>query len=163
MFPRWLCIMAMHHCYVSWLCIIAMYYGYVPWLCITPMYHGNVSWLCIMAMFIILYIYTLCIIKTIAANPRRSFFEKNLKSCFDSGFRIYVKFCEDSPKNRWFSSSYGQNKFRIEFRSQWHYIWLVYWYFAGGIRRPWGSAIYFISCESKVACKLSKKVQNGFN
>ena len=39
-------------------------------------------------------------IKTIAANPRRSIFEKCFKSCFDTGFRIYVKFCEDSPKNR---------------------------------------------------------------
>ena len=50
MFPRWLCIMAMHHCYVSWLCIMAMYHGYVPWLCILAMYHDYVSWLCIMAM-----------------------------------------------------------------------------------------------------------------
>ena len=41
--------------------------------------------------------------KTIAANPRRSIFEKCFKFCFDSGFRIYLQICEDSPKNRWFS------------------------------------------------------------
>ena len=43
------------------------------------------------------------IYKTIAANPIRSLFEKYFKSCFDSGFRIYVKFCEDTPKNHRFS------------------------------------------------------------
>ena len=36
--------------------------------------------------------------KTIAANPIRSIFEKCFKSCFDSGFRIYVKFCTRSAK-----------------------------------------------------------------
>ena len=57
-YVSWLCIIAMYHGYVSWLCIMAMYHGYVSWhhgyvsrLCITAMYHGYVSWLCIMAMY----------------------------------------------------------------------------------------------------------------
>ena len=49
------------------------------------------------------YIIYYVLYKTIAANPRRSSFQKYFKSCFDSRFRIYVQFCEDSPKNRWFS------------------------------------------------------------
>ena len=37
--------------------------------------------------------------KTIAANPRRSFFEKCFKYCFDGGFRIYAKIRADSHRN----------------------------------------------------------------
>ena len=73
-----LCITPIYHAYVSRLCIMAMYHGYVSWLCIMAMYHGYVSWLCI--YYIILYI--LCIIKTIAANPKRLIFEKCFKLRF---------------------------------------------------------------------------------
>ena len=45
------CMLSVHHVYVSWLCILAMYHGYVSWLCIMAMYPGYVSWLCIMAMY----------------------------------------------------------------------------------------------------------------
>ena len=100
-FWSWLCIMAMYHGYVSWLCILAMYHGYVSWLCIMAMYHGYVSRLCIMAMYIILFI--LRIIRKVSSESKTVNFENYFKSHFDSGFRIYAKFCEDSPKNRWFS------------------------------------------------------------
>ena len=54
----------------------------------------------------------------------RSNFQKCFKSCFDSRCRIYAKICEDSPKKSLMfihsTSSYGRNKFCIEFRSQCH-------------------------------------------
>ena len=57
--------------------MLAMYRGYVSWLCIMAMYHGYVSWLCIKAMYIIIT-YIMYFKEKIAANPRRSKFEKNL-------------------------------------------------------------------------------------
>ena len=95
-YVSWLCLMAIYRGYVSWLCIMAMYRSYVSWICIMAMYHGFVSWLCIICF----KLDGKAIWETIAANPSWSIFEKCFKFCFDTGFRIYVKFCEDSPKNR---------------------------------------------------------------
>merc|ERR1712025_1134905 len=96
----WLYIMAMYHDYVSWLCIMAMYHGYVSWLCIMAMYHGYVSWLCITAMYHG-YVYYITYIthykRNDSSESKKVNFEKCFHSCFDSGFRIYVTFCEGSP------------------------------------------------------------------
>ena len=86
----------MYHGNVSWLCILAMYHG------IMAMYHGYVSWPSIMAMYHG-YVYYITYIthykKNDSSESKKVIFEKCFKYCFDTGFRIYVKFCEDSPKN----------------------------------------------------------------
>ena len=130
--------------YACCLCIMAMYHGYASWLCIMVIYHGYVSWLCIMAMYHGLYI-----IKTIAANPRRSIFEKCFKSCFDrlerqSARKCILKVDFVSP-DLLSASSYGRNKFRIEFRSQCR------------ILRVW-TLVYYILCIIKNDSSESKKV-----
>ena len=121
-YVSWLCILAMYHGYVSWLCIMAMYRGYVSWLCTTPTYHGYVSWLCIMAMYIILHI--LRIIRNDSSESKKVNFWKMVKILFwyriQNLRKILWRF---APKSLIFvhsASSYGQNKFRIEFRSQCH-------------------------------------------
>ena len=115
-------IMAMYHGYVSWLCITAMYHGYVSRLCITPMYHAYVPWPCIMAMYTILHI--LRIIRNDSSESKKVNFWKMLKVLFwyriQNLRKILWRF---APKSLIFvhsASSYGQNKFRIEFRSPRH-------------------------------------------
>ena len=64
--------------------------------------------------------------KTIAANPRRSIFEKCFKSCFDSGFRIYAKktcrFATESLIYKTKITFWWQNNEKIENRFQCHIL-----------------------------------------
>ena len=55
--------------------------------------------LCYIILDINILYYILCIIKTIAANPRRSIFEKCFKSCFDIVERKISTRAFDPAKN----------------------------------------------------------------
>ena len=99
-----------------WLCIMAMYHGYVSWLCIMAMYRGYVSWLCILYyLYYVLY-------KNDSSESKKVNFWKVLKILFwyriQNLRKILWRF---APKSLIFvhsASSYGRNKFCIEFRSQ---------------------------------------------
>ena len=84
------------------------------------MYHGYVSRLCIMAMYIILFI--LRIIRNDSSESKKVNFWKMLKILFwyriQNLRKILWRFAQKSLIFVHSASSYGRNKFCIEFRSQ---------------------------------------------
>ena len=106
-----------------------MYHGYVSRLCITPIYHAYVSRLCIMAMHIIFFI--LRIIRNDSSESKKVNFWKMLKMLFwyriQNLRKILWRFAQKSLIFVHYASSYGRNKFGIEFRSQCHkFVWNIH-------------------------------------